>query len=120
MSKLLLLSLFLLSVGTSGLVASAAENPSFPDRSGVPVHRVTPETPTDFDHMQINNNQDRDNVCLNIHAFIFQTDDDRVPRLIRETTCMPASSTAAKRVKGSVQPKLVPSAGGNSFSLVPN
>jgi len=112
MSKLLLLSLFLFLVG---LVATAAETPTAPNGSEATVHRLMPETPTDFDHIQIDRSQDRDNVCLHIHAFIFKTDDDRVPKLVGETTCMPARGTAAKRVKQNVEPRLVPITDENSF-----
>lgn len=53
--------------------------------------------------------------CLRIHAFIFKTDDDRVPQLVRETTCMPANRPVLKKVSEDAQPKLVPADGGNRF-----
>ena len=52
--------------------------------------------------------------CLRIHAFIFKTDDDRVPELVRETTCMPVTG-GAKKADYTVQPKLKPADGRNRF-----
>ena len=54
-------------------------------------------------------------MCLRIHAFIFKTNDDSVPKLVRETTCMPANRAEAKKVNQVTEPKLVPATGGNSF-----
>jgi hypothetical protein len=54
-------------------------------------------------------------MCLRIHAFIFKTNDDRVPKLVAETTCMPANRAATKKVNGNAQPKMIPATGGNSF-----
>jgi len=110
----LLLLLFLLSAGSSAWASTPAEKPAMPEGPGVTVHRLTFETPS-FDRIQIDNGPASDNVCLHIHAFIFKIDDDRVPKLVGETTCMPASGTAAKRVNREVQPKLMPATGGNLF-----
>ncbi len=115
MSKLLLFSLFLIAVAGSSLAATAANTPKATDNSEVITTPLMPEAPTSFDRIQLNNSADSDHVCLNIHAFIFKTDDDRIPRLVRETTCMPASGAKAEKVDGTVQPKLLPATGGNSF-----
>jgi hypothetical protein len=53
--------------------------------------------------------------CLRIHAFIFKTEDDRVPQLVRETTCIPADRPVLKKANENAQPKLVPADGGNRF-----
>lgn len=115
MSKLLLFSLFLFSFAGSGLAATVAERPANPDSPDTTIFSGMPEAPTRFDRIQAGNSVDADHVCLNIHAFIFKTEDDQVPQLVRETTCMPVSGAAAKKVNGSVQPRLVPATGGNSF-----
>ncbi len=115
MSIRLLLSLFVLLVVGSGFATSPAEQSAAPDSFGAMVSQPMPEAAGGFDRIAIDNGDARDQVCLNIHAFIFKTNDDRVPELLRETTCMPASSTGAKRVNGSTQPKLLPATGGNSF-----
>lgn len=115
MSKIMLFSLFLFSVASSGVSAAEAEKPAMPEISGVNSYLIPFDSPTDFDHIQVNTSPGADRVCLNIHAFIFKTYDDRVPQLVGETTCMPASGAAAKKVKRNVQPKLVPVDGGHSF-----
>ena len=115
MSKLLLFSLFLFSVASFGLAATAAEKPANPASSGVTVPGLLPETSTSFDRIQTDSSPDRDHVCLNIHAFIFKTNDDRVPELVRETTCIPASRAGAKKANRNEKPKLIPGTGGNSF-----
>ena len=115
MSIRLLLSLFVLLAVGSGFATSPAEQPVAPDSFEAMVSQAKPEAASRFDRIAVDNGPARDEVCLNIHAFIFKTNDDRVPELVRETTCMPASSTGAKRVNGSTQPKLLPATGGNSF-----
>lgn len=115
MSVRLLLSLFLFFVGSSAWAVTGPEQPMIPDGSGTTIHRLTPDDPTSFDRIQINNSLADDNVCLYIHAFIFKTDDDRVPKLVGETTCMPASRAAAKKTNRDMQPKLIPAMGGDSF-----
>ncbi|MFZ0706516.1 MAG: hypothetical protein WAM71_13000 [Candidatus Korobacteraceae bacterium] len=110
MSKFLLLSLFLFSLGISGAVAAAADKPNLPDSPAVAVYNPMPEAPTNFDRIQIDNSPGSD-ICLDIHAFIFKTDDDRVPKLIGETTCMPAGGAAAKKVAEHTKPKLIPANG---------
>ncbi len=114
MSKLLLFSLFLPLVGSSGLVAAQTAQSTMPDDGNASIYRL-PVSPQKLDHMQIDNSADADRYCLNIHAFIFKTDDDRVPKLVGETTCMPAGSVKAKRALGSAKPKLVPATGESSF-----
>ena len=115
MSIRFLLSLFVLSAVGSGFASSPAEQPVTPDSSRVMVSQPLPEAASSFDRIAIDKGPARDDVCLKIHAFIFKTNDDRIPELVRETTCMPASSTGAKRVNGNAQPKLLPATGGNSF-----
>ena len=115
MSKLVLLSLFLFAVGSSDQVLTAAEKAVLPDSSNVTADSGMPAGPTSFDRIQIDGNSVDSRVCLNIHAFIFKTDDDQVPKLVRETTCMPANSARAKKADGPGKPKLIPATGGNSF-----
>ncbi len=52
---------------------------------------------------------DADNICYKIRAFIFERDDDHAPKLVRETTCVRARPRA-KSVEGFV-PRLVPATG---------
>jgi len=111
MSIPLLLSLFLFSAGSSG----PATTPAAPGDSAAVTTPLASESPYDFDRIQIDSSPSTDDFCLNIHAFVFKTDDDRVPKLVRETTCMPASRARAKKVDKTVQPKLIPATGGNSF-----
>ena len=111
MSKLLLFSLFLFS----GVVAAAIEKPAEPEGSGMAIHRLTPDDSASFDRSLTDNSSASDDVCYNIHAFIFKADDDRIPKLVRETTCMPAGHVRAKKADQNVQPKLIPATGDNSF-----
>jgi hypothetical protein len=115
MSKFLLLSLFLLSLVSSSLLAAAAEKTNVPDSPDAAVYNPMPQAASNFDRIQIDSSPDSDHICLKIHAFIFKTEDDRVPKLIGETTCMPAGGAAAKKVNRQVQPKAIPTTGGDSF-----
>lgn len=112
MSTLLLLSLFLFPAGGAGMSTPSAEAPIAADGSPMMPSQARPE-PSGINRIQINDSTDRDQVCLNIHAFIFKTEDDRVPKLVRETTCLPASAAGAKKANENVQPKLVPATSGN-------
>jgi len=116
MSKLLLFSLLTFSTVAVG---QAAINPDVSPAPGLSVatpvdryaHRPQGLSPFGDDQTRV---LQRDRVCLRIHAFIFKTDDDRVPQLVRETTCMPAIGRA-KEVGLNAQPKLIPADGGNHF-----
>jgi len=55
-----------------------------------------------------------DRVCLKIRAFIFATNDDQVPKFVRETTCPPVRASA-KKINQNSQPKLVPATGDTHF-----
>jgi hypothetical protein len=115
MSKLLLFSLLLVSILMPFCSATATDTPLVSDRVEV---KTTPEAvtnPYNFDQKQIENSSNHDDYCLNIHAFIFKTEDDRVPKLVGETTCMRASGTKTKKINRFIQPKLVPATGGNAF-----
>ena len=64
------------------------------------------ESSPSFDAMEIHPDMD---ICYKIRAYIFST--DRVPKLLRETTCGPKGTAA--------QPKLIPLGGGEKPALVP-
>jgi len=115
MSKLLLFSLFFFSFTAFCPAATAPKAQVAPDNAEVMITPLVSEDPCGFDRIQIDNSADSDHVCLNIHAFIFKTDDDRVPKLVGETTCMPAGRAKAKKVDKTIQPKLMPATGGSSF-----
>jgi len=115
MSKLLLFSLVLFSAGSLCFAATAVDTAVKPGGSEAAIYKAMSEAPANFDRVQIDSGQGGDHVCLNIHAFIFKTDDDRIPKLVGETTCMPAARVGAKKVNGNVRPKLIPATGGNSF-----
>lgn len=116
MSKLLLFSLLVLSTAAFAQTANSSVMHS-PNESVAgpanPLAGMPQELSPSGDSQTDISEQSR--LCLRIHAFIFKTNDDRVPELVRETTCMPASGAAAKKVKGNAQPKLVPATGGNLF-----
>jgi hypothetical protein len=110
MSALLLLSLFLFSAVGYGEVAKNSP-PTVPAGSSASVASPfagMPQGLNPFDQASRGDGATR--VCLNIHAFIFKTDDDRVPTLVRETTCMPALG-ATKKVNGNAEPRLMPATG---------
>jgi len=117
MSKLLLFSLLVCSTFAFADVARNSEAPTSPDASvataGSPFAAMPQGLNASADNQTNISEQTR--TCLRIHAFIFKTDDDRVPQLVRETTCMPAGGPVLKKVNGNVQPKLVPATGGDSF-----
>jgi hypothetical protein len=117
MGKLLLFFVLAYSISAFG---QAAINP---DISNQPV-AVAPEVTNPYAGMPrglnaLNDNQtnasEQVRTCLRIHAFIFKAEDDQVPQLVRETTCMPASSASAKKADLTVQPKPMPATGGNHF-----
>jgi hypothetical protein len=55
------------------------------------------------DHMAINATDKMDHTCLKIRAFIFETNDDQVPRFVRETTCLPTNKAYARKAAGAGQ-----------------
>ncbi len=116
MSKLLLFSLLVLSTAAFAQVANSGVTHSTSESAAVPADPFAgmPQGLSPFAGNQTNISE-QSRMCLRIHAFIFKTEDDRVPELVRETTCMPASGAAAKEISGNVQPKLIPATGGNSF-----
>jgi hypothetical protein len=115
---LLLLSLFAFSAASYGEVGKSSEA-AVPASGSASIasnpYSGMPEGLSALDQTQAGRGTPADRVCLNIHAFIFKTSDDRVPQLVRETTCMPASRAGTKKVNENAQPKLVPATGGNSF-----
>ncbi len=117
MSTLLLLSLFLFPAGTSGLLATNGNAPVATDSSKTLVSQPAAEAQDsegNSDQRQIDSSPGMDHVCFKIRAFIFETNDDQVPRFVRETTCPPATA-GAKKIDGTAQPKLVPAIGDDQF-----
>ena len=114
MNKFLFFSLLAFSTvafcQTGNLVASA---PAEAQAAASP-HATMPQGLNTLRDNQTNASE-TDRTCLRIHAFVFKTDDDRVPQLVRETTCMPASGHTLKKATGTLQPKLVPATDGSSF-----
>jgi hypothetical protein len=115
MGKLVLYSLFLGSILGSFWAAAATDMRVVSDGFEAKITPEKAENPYNFDHIKVENTPINDDFCLNIHAFLFKTDDDRVPKLVGETTCMRASDAKAKKVNRLVPPKLMPAAGENSF-----
>ena len=115
MSTLLLLSLLLFPAGSSGLQTKNAGPKVPPSSAAVAVQPVAEasESASNFDHIQINDGLSADHICLKIRAFIFETNDDRVPKFVRETTCMPVNG-GVKKVNGT-KPRLVPATEGQQF-----
>lgn len=109
MSKLLLFSLLAfctvaaLAHATDSRVApSAGQSMDAPDNPFAAMPQGL--SPSTGDQANVSK---QDRTCLRIHAFIFKTDDDRVPQLVRETTCMSAAKLALKKVNNNQQPRLV-------------
>jgi hypothetical protein len=115
MSKLLLFSLLAFSTAAFTQAASPAVTHS-PNQSVATAANPFSGMPPGLNPYDDNQTtvSERDRLCLRIHAFIFKTDDDRVPQLVRETTCMPATG-GAKKADFTGQPKLMPADGGNRF-----
>lgn len=112
MRTFLLLSVLLSSV--SFLLAdspdrTALSNPS--NSTGIQADANSGQPSTELGRKQLENNTAGVHWCLHIHAFIFQTEDDSVPKLVGETTCMSVGGEM-KRVKGAGTPRLLPAAGG--------
>jgi len=112
----LLLSFSLLAFATSAL-SQAAINTGTPTPGDASAAASSPWTgmPQGLDVQPTSNTSEQIRTCLRIHAFIFKTDDDRVPKLVRETTCMPANRPVLKRANEDAHPKLIPADGGNRF-----
>jgi hypothetical protein len=116
MGKFFLLSILVLGSATfawaDSASATAALNPNASTHaqpSADDGQRLTRSTRT-----PVNKDVAPDHVCLNIHAFIFETNDDRVPKLVGETTCMTVNGSM-KRVGGPSAPRLMPATDGNKF-----
>lgn len=67
-----------------------------------------------LDHIQANDNSGTGRICMKIRAFIFETNDDQVPKFVRETTCPPVT-WSAKSIRGNTPPKLVPATKEHQF-----
>jgi hypothetical protein len=115
MSKLLLFSLLVFCTTAFAQAANSSVMPSPNESVATPANPFAgmPQGLNPFGDSQTNVS-DQGRMCLRIHAFIFKTDDDRVPELVRETTCMPATG-GAKKADFTVQPKLKPADGSNRF-----
>jgi hypothetical protein len=117
MKSSLLLSLLVLSAVAFGEVANnpAATIPA--DGSSATAsdpYAGMPEGLNALDHTQANGRSGENRVCMKIRAFIFETNDDQVPRFVRETTCPPVTWRAMK-IKENHHLKFVPAAGANPF-----
>ena len=112
MGALLLLSLLLSSPvdGVTGTLSSVSatqngngnENVLIPNEQGrlvegIPRFKVqlNPDTATS------------DNICYKIRTYVFELNDDRAPKFLRETTCGPATAKS-RNVEGQQAPKLLP------------
>jgi len=111
MGRFLLLSVFVL-----GTVPATHADSSAAALNGAVVRPAPPgiqdeQPPNALNQNQFEYRSDPARSCLHIHAFIFETNDDRVPKLVGETTCMPANARM-ERVYEFKGPRLVPAAGG--------
>jgi len=114
MGAILLLSLML--SGPAGAV-----NPTLPSTSLVPYEgqdqgaqasaETSPLLPGSANlTVQFNRNPnlvDSDTTCYKIRAYVFELNDDRAPKFLRETTCGP-SKPRSKAVDEQLVPKLLP------------
>ncbi len=110
MGTLLLLSLFLSPAGSFGPLNTSPHVTAATDGSKTLVSQPFSGFQDDrgnFDSMGIDGSPDRGRICLKIRAFIFETNDDQVPRFVRETTCTPVTAKT-KNVEEPTEPKLVP------------
>jgi hypothetical protein len=116
MSKLLLFSLLVFCTAAFALASNSGVTPSQNESVATPANPFAgmPQGLNASGESQ-RDASEQSRMCLRIHAFIFKTNDDGVPKLVRETTCMPARRAEAKKVNQSTEPKLVPATGGNSF-----
>lgn len=117
MSKFVLFSLLALLAFSNLMSAQAADPGASTSHDGSAAAPANPFAgmPKGLDVVPDSDVSERVRTCLRIHAFIFKTEDDRVPELVRETTCVPTSRAGAKKANLSVQPKLVPATGGSHF-----
>ena len=117
MSKFVLFSLLAFSIPAFGQAAGDADISN--QTAAVAPEAANPYAgmPQGLSALSDNQTIDSEQVrtCLRIHAFIFKTEDDQVPQLVRETTCMLANSASAKKADLTLQPKLMPATGGNHF-----
>jgi hypothetical protein len=117
MGTLLLLSLFFSPAGSSGPLAANPNPPPPVGNSRVVLSQPVADAQDgvgNFDPMQIDGPPVKGRVCMKIRAFIFETNDDQVPKFVRETTCPPAT-WSTKKINKDAQPKLVPADGGSHF-----
>ncbi len=117
MGTVLLLSLFFSPAGSSGLLAANPNAPPPADNSRVVLSQPVADAQDgvgNFDPMQIDGPQVTGRICMKIRAFIFETNDDQVPKFVRETTCLPVT-WGAKKINADTQPKLIPADGGSRF-----
>jgi len=89
MTLLLLLSLLLSSAASSPAqldsVSSVVHNEATDEVISPGVIRLDA---SQLDRMQLEEPSGSERTCLKIRAFIFETNDDRVPKFVRETTCL--------------------------------
>lgn len=98
--------LFVMTKLLSSPYAFAQTVPTEPTTTGAALSANTDEPQhfdSGFDHIAINRTEGMEHTCLKIRAFIFHTDDDQVPRLVRETTCMPAARVHARQADDPAQ-----------------
>ena len=110
MGTLLLLSLFFSPGGSSGPLAANPNAPPPAENSRVVLSQPVADAQDgvgNFDRMQIDGPPVNGRVCMKIRAFIFETNDDQVPKFVRETTCLPVT-WGAKKINQNTPPKLVP------------
>jgi len=110
MGRRFLLSMLLLGTGASA--SDAVLNTA--DQSTVAQTTVEGQQSVPSARTAVNKDVVPDRVCLNIHAFIFETNDDRVPKLVGETTCM-SVKTDLRRINRPSAPRLIPATGDNKF-----
>lgn len=56
-----------------------------------------------FDHIALSPAPEMGRTCLKLRAFIFETNDDRVPRFVRETTCLSTGNVHARHAEFPVE-----------------
>ncbi len=115
MKSALLLSLLVFAVVAFGEVAGnteAAIPAGAPSANANSSYAGMPEGLGALNPIQANSNPNR--ICLKIRAFIFETNDDQVPKFVRETTCPPVTWSAEK-IKENFHPKFVPATGASPF-----
>ena len=113
MKSLLLLSLLGFAAVSFGEVARNPEAPISARGSSAIASSPYAGMPV-IDHIQATDSSSPNRVCMKIRAFIFEINDDQVPKFVRETTCPPVT-WSAKKIKGNTQPPMVPATDGPQF-----